>query len=202
MPADTHHTAGVPYLPWLGSILGDCYGIAMAYEIVPVVQTPSGPSVSDDQLRAIWNCLHREGRVEMVFYAGGLTTVDQFLAFMRSPHIMPCIAVDAESRGPLIVGWLTNVHNKAAFAHYFVLGRPRWRAGWAMRDYWMGLREPDGTPLLEVLIAITPETHTQGLRATGIMGFTTIGTIPRYCNCVYAGGRQGGVISHYERRTG
>ena len=171
----------------------------MPYDIVPVVRTAAGPTVSDAHLRAIWERLVAERKAEMVFYAGGISTAEQFVAFMRAPQIAACIAVDA-ARHPLIVGWLTNIDNAAAFAHYFVLGRPRRQAGWAMRDYWMDLRQADGTHLLDVLIGITPESHTLALRLLRLMGFTTIGTIPRYCNCVHAGGRQGGVISHYERR--
>jgi SAM-dependent methyltransferase len=43
----------------------------MPYDIVPVVQTAAGPTVSDAHLRAIWERLVAERKAEMVFYAGG-----------------------------------------------------------------------------------------------------------------------------------
>lgn len=43
----------------------------MPYDIVSVVQTATGPTVSDAHLRAVWDRLVAERRAEMVWCAGG-----------------------------------------------------------------------------------------------------------------------------------
>jgi len=65
-------------------------------------------------------------------------------------------------------------------------------------DYWRSFRDPSGEPLIDVLLGITPDTHRLALRVLGIMGFTSLGAVPRYCDTVYDGTRTGGVISFLE----
>ena len=110
----------------------------MHYDIVPVVQTAAGPTVSDAHLRAIWERLVAERKAEMVFYAGGISTAEQFVAFMRAPQAV-LLAV-----GNLWPPLAYVSRDLAAFGPWLE------RARWAQ---WQGLAEP------------FPETHRRHRRS-------------------------------------
>jgi hypothetical protein len=170
----------------------------MTFRVLPVEPLADGWTVSDAALASIWRRLVAEERVERTFYAGGIANPESFIGFLKSPHVAACIAIDEEARQPAVLAWLTNVENVSAFAHYCVLGRPSRAAGRAVLSFWESLRNPAGEPLLDLLLGITPEIHQEALRVLHILGFTSIGTIPRYCDCHYLGSRCGGVISYRE----
>jgi len=169
-----------------------------AYHVIPL-QTSSGRfSISDDSLLAIWRQIVAEEKVESLFYGGGIDTPQHFLNFIKSPQLIASIVMDVRENAPCAIGWLTNAAGGSAFVHYCVLGRPSRAAGRALLDHWCSFRGPDGKRLFHVLLGITPETHEAALRVLRIMGFTSIGTIPHYCQCAYEGGWRGGVISYFE----
>ena len=150
--------------------------------------------VFEDMLRDVWRRVVEEGRVETTFYAGGINTPAEFLAFLRQPHVMASLACTRADGRPLALGWLTHAGDHSAFAHFCVIGPFRRSAGKAMLSHWKNLIDATGAPLVDMLLGITPEINTRALRLARIMGFETVGTIPRYCQCVYAGIRCGGVL--------
>jgi hypothetical protein len=170
----------------------------MQYEVVPLFERAGGWSIPDAVLVAIWRDIVAENKVEPLFYAGGIDSPADFLRFIKSPALIVCVVVDRIRRHPVALGWLTNASGGSAFVHYCVLGPPRRAIGKALLNYWCQFRGPDGKPLFHVLLGITPETHTMALRVIRIMGFTSIGTIPDYCECAFEGGRRGAVISYYQ----
>ena len=170
----------------------------MEYQVLPIAPTGMAGPVGDDHLAAVWGRLVAEQKVGHLFYSGGISTLDDFLRFVRSPDVAACLVSEEPSGEPVVIAWLTNIGNRSAFAHYGVLGRPRRAAGRAVLDYWRSFRDPSGEPLIDVLLGITPDTHRLALRVLEIMGFTSLGTVPRYCNTVYDGIRTGGVISFLE----
>ena len=170
----------------------------MAFEVLPITPVGMTGPVGDELLTAIWRRLVNEQKVEQLFYGGGVATPEAFLKFVRAPDIAACLAVDLDSREPVVLAWLTNIGNRSAFAHYAVLGRPQRAAGRAVLDFWRSFRDRAGEPVIDVLLGITPDTHRLALRVLKIMGFTSIGTIPRYCDTAYEGRRTGGVISYLE----
>lgn len=168
-------------------------------DVIPLLPATDGRwSIPDEPLVAIWRQIASEGKVGELFYAGGIDTPADFLGFIRSPQIIACIVLDLEMRAPCAIGWLTNASSGSAFVHYCVLGKPRRSAGKALLDYWCTLRAPDGQRLFRVLLGITPETHAAALRVIRIMGFTTLGTIPHYCQLDRGRAHCGAVISYYE----
>lgn len=170
----------------------------MAYDIVPLFNRDGGWSIPDEILVSLWQRIVSENKVEQLFYAGGIHSPADFLRFIKTPGLIVCVVVERATRSPAALGWLTNASGGSAFVHYCVFGAPRRAVGKALLDYWCGFRGPDGKRLFHVLLGITPEIHTAALRVIRIMGFTSIGTIPSYCDCAFAGGRRGAVISYYE----
>jgi hypothetical protein len=170
----------------------------MRFHVLPIEPFDGGWNVPDEALASLWRRMVAANKVTETFYGGGISSTDDFLRFVKSPDIAACLVIDAASRQPAALAWLTNVDNGAAFAHYCVFSTPSRAAGQAVLAFWEHLSRPDGRPLLELLLGITPEIHEPALRVLRILGFTTIGTIPRYCDCVYKGGRCGAVISYRE----
>jgi len=168
------------------------------YDVVPLFERGGQWSIADTGLIAIWQQIVAEGKVEQLFYAGGIDTPRDFLGFIKSRQVIACVVLDLETRSPAALGWLTNAAGGSAFVHYCVLGRPRRSAGKALLDYWCSFRDPAGKPLFHVLLGITPETHTPALRVITIMGFRSIGMIPRYCEMDRGRTRCGAVISYFE----
>lgn len=170
-----------------------------AYDVLPLFQQPDGRwSLPDDPLITIWQRIVAEGKVEQLFYAGGIDAPADFLQFIKSRHVIASVVLDLETRLPRAIGWLTNASGGAAFTHYCVLGKPRRSVGRVLLDHWINLRDRDGKRLFRVLLGITPETHPAALRVIRIMGFTSLGTIPRYCQIDRGRICCGGVISYYE----
>jgi len=151
--------------------------------------------VSDEVLGDVWRRVVEEGKVETTFYAGGVNTPAEFLAFLRQPHVVASLACARTDGHPLALGWLTHAGDHSAFAHFCVIGPFRRSAGEAMVSHWKDFTDATGAPLVDMLLGITPEINTGALRLARIIGFKTVGTIPRYCHCAYAGVRCGGVLS-------
>ncbi|MFM8892005.1 MAG: hypothetical protein ACKOTB_10370 [Planctomycetia bacterium] len=166
--------------------------------MLPIAPQGLAGPVGDDLLARVWRRLGDEQKVQQLFYGGGISSPETFLRFMRSPDIAACLVLDEASREPVLIAWLTNIGNRSAFAHYGVLGRPRRAAGLSVLEYWRSFRDPSGEPVIDVLLGITPDTHRLALRVLTIMGFTSLGTVPRYCDTAYDGKRTGGVISFLE----
>ena len=156
------------------------------------------PALAREALLGIWRTIVEEQKVELLFYAGGINTPAEFLEFIAAPRLEVSVASDSATGRPLAIAWLTHASDASAFVHYCVLGPPRRDVGKALLRHWCGLRDPDGAPRFDVLLGVTPDFHAAALRVLRIMGFTTLGTIPRDCHSPFAGGRCGGVISYYE----
>lgn len=174
----------------------------MPLVIHPLFDAAGRRRITDDTLVDVWRRIVAEDKVEMVFYSGGVNTPAEFLEFILQPQLLVSLVVDAATGQPRALGWLTNAGEGSAFAHYCVLGPFHRSVGRAMLAHWCGLKDAAGAPMFEILLGITPEVHTAALRLTRIMGFSTIGTIPRYCRCPHAGGRCGGVLSCFESPLG
>lgn len=173
----------------------------MQLAIHPLVDAAGRRCVNDDVLLEVWRQIVAEDKVELVFYSGGINTPAEFLEFILGPDLIVSLVVEAATSRPRAVGWLTNAGEGSAFAHYCVIGPFRRSIGQAMLNHWCGQKDAAGAPKFEVLLGITPEVHTAALRVARIMGFSTVGTIPRYCRCAYAGGRCGGVLTCFENRS-
>ncbi|MFM1902457.1 MAG: hypothetical protein RLZZ440_357 [Planctomycetota bacterium] len=172
----------------------------MSVSVIRYVGADGRPVVGEDQLARIWRQMVAEAKVEDVFYAGGVASLEEFVAFAQRNAAHMVLAADAASGAPRGLAWLTNVHDGSAFLHHCSLGgfsRAAARAALAALE---ALEQPDGQPLLDRLLGITPEANTAALRVLRLMGFRSLGTIPGYCRLAHRGGRCGGVISFYECR--
>jgi hypothetical protein len=174
----------------------------MSVSVIRYLGADGRPAVGEEQLAGIWRQMVAEAKVEDVFYAGGVTSLDDFSRLMAAHAAEAVLAVDAASGAARGFAWLTNVHDGSAFLHYCSLGGFSREGARAVLAAVEGLRGADGQPLLDRLLGITPEVNTAALRVLRLMGFTSLGTIPGYCRLAHRGVRCGGVISFYECRQG
>ena len=170
----------------------------MQYRIVPLRDAAGQQVIGDDALVAIWGRLLAEGKVEQLFYFGGINTPEDFLGYVKGVNLHVCVVAENETNQVRGIIWLTNISGGTAFVHYAAIGPFRRGGGRAAVDYWCSLRRQDGQPVLHVLLGITPEYHRDALRVIRIMGFASLGTIPSYCRGQGGQGRCGAVLSHYE----
>lgn len=175
--------------------------VGMPLVALPLFDAAGTRLVTDDVLREVWRRIVAENKVELTFYGGGVNTPSEFLEFILQPRIMASLVVEATTGQPRVLGWLTHAGEGSAFAHYCVVGPFQRSLGRVLLDHWCGLTDTTGQPLFDVLLGITPEVHTAALRVARIMGFSTVGTIPKYCRCLSAGGRCGGVLTCFERSS-
>ena len=175
----------------------------MSVSILPLVNAGGQRTVSDAWLEEVWWRIVGEGKVEAVFYSGGIASLEEFLRFVAANGRHMVFSVERVSGRPWGFAWLTNVHDGSGFLHYCSLGGFGREQARLLMSHWEGLCEADGSPTVERLLGITPEANPAALRVLGIMGFTTLGTIPGYCRLAHSGRRCGGVISFFEfRRAG
>lgn len=170
----------------------------MRYTVFPLRNNNGGQTLADDALEALWHQVLLEKRQDLVFYAGGIHTAADFLAYIKKEKLHVCFVADTETSELRGFAWLTEMSGGKAFAHYCLVGVPRRNIGRAIVDYWCNLRRPDGQALLYVLLGITPEYHKKALRVIRIMGFTGADVIPGYFEKADGQSRCGAVISHYD----
>lgn len=173
----------------------------MPVSILPMIGDRGERTLPDPTLLGIWRQMVAERKVEAVFYAGGVASADDFLRF-AAKHAGRMVHAVADDGRMLGLAWLTNVEDGSAFLHYCSLGRFRRDAARKLLGHFAALGQPDGRPLLDRLLGITPEVNLPALRVLRQMGFTTLGTIPGYCRLAHQGTRCGGVISFLELRRG
>ena len=154
--------------------------------------------IADDARVAIWGQLVAEGKVEQLFYFGGIKTPEDFLASIKGVNLHVCVVVENETNQVRAIIWLINISGGTAFVHYALIGPFQLAVLRAAVASWCSLRRPDGRPVLRVLLGITPEDLRDALRVIRIMGFASLGTLPSYCRGQGGQGRCEAVPSHYE----
>jgi hypothetical protein len=175
----------------------------MSVSILPLIGAGGQRTVSDAWLEEVWWRIVGEGKVEAVFYSGGVSSPNDFLRFVAANDRFMVFSLEGVSGRPRGFAWLTNLHDGSGFLHYCSLGGFGREQARLLMSHWEGLRNADGSPTVERLLGITPEANPAAVRVLKLMGFTTLGTIPGYCRLAHGGGRCGGVISFFEfRRAG
>jgi len=170
----------------------------MSYRAVRILDDLGCSLVSDELLREIWETMVHQRRVDLVFYSGGVDTVDDFLEFIKSPQRCVSLVVHEESEEILAMGWLTNIESGTPFAHFCAFGKPNRNVGRFLTEHWLNWQDRFGNPKFRLLMAITPENHTIALRMIKIAGFVSAGTVPQMCYCAQTQKYVPGVISYLE----
>ena len=155
-----------------------------------------GNHVNDEEVIGIWDRICEEGKKEVLFYAGDITTLGEFVRQVRSQgtHFFVIKAND-DTAGMF---WLNGWEDYAARIHYIFFKRYyRYCLHIAKEGLkrLMALERADGTPFVKVLIGVTPISNRLAVKFLQKVGFIINTEIPHLC--LVNGETEPGVISHF-----
>lgn len=174
------------------------------FRAIPVAIVEGQPTVSPAYLAGIFEEMKRQDKVRYAFYDGSVFDEQSWFQFLFQNGNLPVLVVDLKDRCQFFA-WLNSFDNiGSARVHFCFLGdRYDRRIHKVVKAYWETFRDDDGEPLFRTLIGLTPESFTDALRLSKIIGFTPVGTIPGICEMSYEGARrEGGVITYLELHKG
>ncbi len=154
--------------------------------------------MEDELLLLIWDEMVKTHKAEAVFYTGKIRNGDEWLAFIKTPKILPVAVANVKKAKFSGIAWLSDCMDGVAYAHFCVLGRPSRELGRVVLDYWGSFTEDDSRPLFRVIVGVTPAHYELPLRFISLIGFKRLGGfIPDLCNMVYEGRRMSAIISYF-----
>jgi hypothetical protein len=153
-------------------------------------------SISDAYMMEIWKKLESNGKIEELFYEGGMRTPSRFIKFFQDPNRFLTLGVDADSKKVIAFGFLTDFNSGKAYAHFSFINGFEEGVGEMIIDFWRKLTDAEGNKVLDVLIGITPESYSKVVTIINKWGFQVLGIIPLICNMFYKNKKEGGVISY------
>lgn len=167
----------------------------MIYSMVPVPE-------DDEFLELLWEDVIRDGRLKLVFYDGGVMTVEDFIPFIRSPKRLCLLATKKDEEGiypadyKVGLAWLDRFEQYSARLHFTIIGKYQRSIGEALVRFLLEKTK------LKVVWGCTPESHVLALRVVRSLGFTLLGGIPNLCNLYYEDRLVPGVISYFNLEGG
>jgi len=174
------------------------------YQVYPLVTKDGQSSIPDDVLAEIWNQMVAERKAQKVFYNGYITTVFDFINFLKTSGVLPILVFDTQENALCHIAWISDYGDGHACLHHCSLGQFKRGAGKAILKYYGDFTNHDtGCSVFETMIGITPENNEAAIRVARLMGFKMLSpAIPGLCNDMYAGKRVNGVISYYQYHRG
>jgi hypothetical protein len=154
-------------------------------------------NVPDEILAAIWENMQAQGKDKIVFYNGHIKTLFDWISFVHDPSNHFVLVMDTEEEAICGVTWINCLEDRAAKLHFCIIGPYKRGMGEAAMQVYDSYKWTDGTPLLQLLIGLTPECYESALKLVKMMGFKVVGTIPDACYLAYEDRRVGGVVTYY-----
>lgn len=162
----------------------------------PYVKFNNEWSIPDEVLAFVWSRIEENGKIEELFYEGGMRTPSEFIEFFRNPDKFLVLGVNTETKEIKAFGFLSGFDTNKAYAHFSFINGYVPGVGEMIIDFWRKMESENGERFLDVLIGITPESYTTVLKIIQKWGFNIVGTIPMICNMNYKNKKEGGVISY------
>ena len=166
---------------------------------IPYTELGGRISLSNDYMAALWGRMLFDGTAKTVFMNGRVTTVDDFISFMRSSNNL--VHLVAEEDEPLMIAWLNNIDNGAAQCHFNAFsnawGGRAIKAFKACFWYWFGFVK-DGEPVLRIITGVIPSTNKRACSFAEKVG-TRLGEIPNLLYDAYSGQPVAATIFYTER---
>jgi len=178
----------------------------MGLVVIPYIQQNGAWTLSDDTMVDLWRRMVDQKTAKKVFYEGIVQNEQQWLAYVKAaPQRFVTVTYDDEASDMAMVAWMTDIDPPKAITHFNVF-KPFWgkkakEVTANQVEYWFGLTGPDGQPLFDLLIGVTPENNPLAVRMAKSNGYRAIGTIPMFLNDYYRNARVGGVVSYRTREA-
>lgn len=157
--------------------------------------------LTDDHLMWMWGQLERDKNVSRVFHDGYVTGPVSFVDFVsrEDVHFYGIYFNDQ----PMAMAWLCGSLGNTMMTHFSGLfscfRKHTVNCGLKFCRTMLNAKKADGSPYVDVLSGLTPETNRLALRFIKRLGFHPIGTIPGLFTI--EGEKVGGVVSYLTKET-
>lgn len=134
--------------------------------------------LNEQQLKMIWKTLCEEGKKEIVFYDGGITTESEFIQFMQDD--MNYVYVAYEEGNLLALVWLNNFLGRCGMIHFTTFYKSKGKeediALFLLRFILFSKNE--GEYCLDALYGLTPRVYRHALSFIKKLGFRLVVEMP------------------------
>jgi hypothetical protein len=170
-------------------------------EILPYAELETGPTVSDETIRVIYEKMKSDGTLYTVFYDGTINSAEQFLSLLKSKNNYPIfILIDGMIGG---VAWFNDLFRNRATAHFCgfkeVWGTHSVDMGKEALKYWFSFTNKDGSPMLDVILGVTPSEFSHAVNFIQKLGFKIIGEVPKVSYHEKTNSYSSATLSYIER---
>ena len=162
-------------------------------KVRPFIYVDGIPTMRDSELWGLFDKMLRDETESEVFYDSRISNHIDFIKFMKSPKNM--LYVVLEDDDPIAFGWLNNLKNETAEAH-FCLFSEAWK--WSVEVGKLLIEKALATSELKMLVGYIPEFNQMALDFARKCGAIKLGTLP-YGAVDRTGTLHPMIIVYYER---
>lgn len=171
-------------------------------KIYPYLQVNGSWTIPDNLMESLWHRMEAEGAAAKVFHSGSVQNVSSWIRFVKNPLNKIVTLYDLEANDVIGIGWLNNMRYNHGFFHGFGF-KNSWASktiisGMKFLDYFFGVEDPTG---IETILSIIPEENRPARAFLKRLGFTGMGTIPKYLYSKDQGKMVGGDFFYLEREV-
>lgn len=165
----------------------------MSYNLLYYTQFDGAWTISDSNMIAIWHRIADEGIDTKIFYAGEISTPEQFIMYFKSARTFPffIFSGDRFNNDDLqAIVWCTSIRGKSALLHFCVFKSGYGKGPELSKSAFthiFGIKGPDGERIVNTIRGETPKFNRLAVKYLKTIGMKILGEIPdmaynRYTN--------------------
>lgn len=134
--------------------------------------------LNEQEFRTIWQTLCIEGKKDIVFYDGQITSEDEFIQFMQDD--MNYVYVAYEGANPLALVWVNNFLGRCGMIHFTMFYNSKGREeciGLYLLNFLLFSKCGDEF-CFDALYGLTPRVYRHALRFIEKLGFRLVAEMP------------------------
>lgn len=142
--------------------------------------TIDGFNLNIDFLRGVFKQIVSEGKLDKVFYDGGVKNEHDFLQIFASPANLAVFSwIDNDFAG---MCWINEIQSDHCQAHYYFTkksyGAAAKQIATEVLSYWFSFTNNNDEKLFKTILGITPRKNKLAVRFNKAIGMTDMGVIP------------------------
>jgi hypothetical protein len=168
--------------------------------VIPYAPIDGIPSMKDSMITDCYLKMVADGTADTVFRDGTISNIDQFLAHMKDPSIIFCVA---ERDGTRVgIAWLNRIERKKAWGHFCLFsnawGNGSADIGRAMVSFLIHLKR-NNEFVFDIFFGIFPSDNRKALSFVKECGGHVVGEIPHGLWNEKQGKSETGTLIYYQR---
>lgn len=184
----------------------------MSYNLLYYTQFDGAWTISDSNMIAIWHRIADEGIDTKIFYAGEISTPEQFIMYFKSARTFPFFIFNGDSfknEDLQAIVWCTSIRGKSALLHFCVFKSAYGKGNELSKaafGHIFSIKDRDGKRIVNTIRGETPRFNRLAVRYLKTIGMTIVGEIPDMAYNRYTNELSSMVISYltyddFEERT-